>query len=156
MKIPGVAEGDIRASLLKGEVKIKILAREIVVLCSDIDLTQYNDINKTFLMSAGIINGLGPDIQPGNLSYTLHEHIPLIGTKNSINRIFTTPHTFINGLYNGNEFKIIVTHNGIEMFENIDFTISESVPGAGFNTITFLSRVPNNKSLIYASYATKI
>lgn len=58
IKIPGVAESDIRASLLKGELNHKIKTGEIVVLCSDIDLTQYNFTQQVFLQSAGITDGL--------------------------------------------------------------------------------------------------
>lgn len=60
LRIPGVAEGDIRSSLLKGELNHKIKAQEIVVTCSDIDLTQYNNTQKAFLEGAGITNGLEP------------------------------------------------------------------------------------------------
>jgi hypothetical protein len=60
IKIPGVSEESIRASLLKGELNHKIRAGEIIVLCSDIDLTQYNLTQEAFLISAGITNGLGP------------------------------------------------------------------------------------------------
>src|SRR5665213_3370860 len=58
LSIPGVAEQDIRASLLKGELCWKILARDIVIICSDIDLLQFNDAQRSFLQAAGIINGL--------------------------------------------------------------------------------------------------
>lgn len=58
LAIPGVAEADIRASLLKGELRHKILAGDIVVECSDIDLLQFNDDQKAFLQSAGITIGL--------------------------------------------------------------------------------------------------
>jgi len=58
LAITGVAESDIRASLLKGELQHKILAKDIVVECSDIDLLQFNDEQKLFLQNAGIIKGL--------------------------------------------------------------------------------------------------
>ena len=58
LQIPGVAEDDIRASLLKGELNHKIRAGEITVICSDIDLLQFNTAQKTFLQGAGIVNGL--------------------------------------------------------------------------------------------------
>lgn len=58
LQIPGVAEADIRASLLKGELRHKILAKDIIVECSDIDLLQFNMDHKQFLMDAGIVNGL--------------------------------------------------------------------------------------------------
>ena len=59
LQIPGVAEGDIRASLLKGELNHKIRSDDIIIICSDIDLTQYNTAQKQFLMAAGVVNGLG-------------------------------------------------------------------------------------------------
>lgn len=58
ISIPGVGESDIRASLLKGELRTKILAKELVVLYSDIDLLQFNLAQKTFLQNAGITIGL--------------------------------------------------------------------------------------------------
>ena len=58
LQIPGVSEADIRASLLKGELRHKILAKDIVVECSDIDLLQFNLDQKAFLQAAGVINGL--------------------------------------------------------------------------------------------------
>ncbi len=58
LQIPGVGESDIRASLLKGELRHKILAKDIIILESDIDLLQFNIEQKSFLQSAGIINGL--------------------------------------------------------------------------------------------------
>jgi hypothetical protein len=58
LQIPGVAESDIRASLLKGELNHKLRAQDITVICSDIDLLQFNNEQKNFLMRAGIVNGL--------------------------------------------------------------------------------------------------
>lgn len=58
LAIPGVAEGDIRASLLKGELRYKLLAGVIVVICSDIDLLQFNKTQLAFLQNAGVMNGL--------------------------------------------------------------------------------------------------
>lgn len=58
LDIPGVAEADIRASLLKGELLHKIRSNEITVICSDIDLLQFNNSQKLLLQSAGIVNGL--------------------------------------------------------------------------------------------------
>lgn len=58
LQIPGVSESDIRASLLKGELRHKILAKDIVIEESDIDLLQFNDEQKAFLQAAGVIKGL--------------------------------------------------------------------------------------------------
>lgn len=58
LQVPGVGEDDIRVSLLKGELRYKIKAKDIVVICSDIDLLQFNLTQKAFLQSSGIVNGL--------------------------------------------------------------------------------------------------
>lgn len=71
--IPGVAEDDIRASLLKGELRHKIRMREIIVLCSDIDLLQFNGAQLAFLEGAGITNGLVATGTGGGLTPFEHE-----------------------------------------------------------------------------------
>jgi hypothetical protein len=58
LQIPGVSEADIRASLLKGELNHKIRAKDIFIICSDVDLLQFNDTQKQFLLNAGITNGI--------------------------------------------------------------------------------------------------
>lgn len=58
LAIPGVSEADIRHSLLKGELLIKLQHREIIIVESDIDLIQFNDVQKAFLQSSGITKGL--------------------------------------------------------------------------------------------------
>lgn len=82
LQIPGVGEADIRASLLKGELNHKIRAKDITVLCSDVDLLQFNSDQKNFLINAGITNGL--DIMgAGGLTAaeheTLHQLIHFLG-----------------------------------------------------------------------------
>jgi len=72
LQIPGVAEQDIRASLLKGELQYKIRAKDIIIICSDIDLLQFNNNHKTFLQNAGIINGL-----ESTSGLTVNEHSTL-------------------------------------------------------------------------------
>lgn len=58
LAIEGVGEGEIRISLLKGELLHKILAQEVAVVYSDVDLLQFNSAQKTFLQNAGITIGL--------------------------------------------------------------------------------------------------
>ena len=58
LSIPGVSESDIRASLLKGTLRHKLLAKDIIIEQSDIDLLQFNLDQKAFLQNAGIVNGL--------------------------------------------------------------------------------------------------
>ena len=58
LAIRGVAESDIRASLLKGELQHRIRVGDIRVQCSDIDLLQFNIAQHAFLLGAGIVNGL--------------------------------------------------------------------------------------------------
>lgn len=75
LQIPGVAEGDIRSSLLKGELQHKIRAKDILVICSDIDLIQFNAAQKAFLQGAGIVNGLEATGTGGGI--TPQEHATL-------------------------------------------------------------------------------
>jgi hypothetical protein len=157
LAIPGVGEADIRASLLKGELRHKILAQDIIITCSDIDLLQFNPDQKIFLQQAGIVNGLEIVVTPGNLNYAWREKIPLIGLRNGINRIFFTPDKFINGAYFGNIFHITIEHNGKELYEGIDYTIAESGgAGTGYDTLNIFALTPNSHSLLYATYAIKI
>lgn len=157
LQIPGVAEQDIRASLLKGELQHKIRAKDIVVVCSDIDLLQFNTTQKSFLQGAGIVNGLEVTAT-AVLPYKWIEEVNLLGTKNSSNRTFTTSHKFLNGLFtDGSYFHIHVKHNGKDLYENIDYTISESGgPGTGYDTIYLMSFAPKKKDLLKATYAVKI
>lgn len=154
--IPGVSESDIRASLLKGEIKHKILAKEIYVICSDIDLLQFNDEQKKFLQDAGITNGLEVTTAPGNLNYAWRQEIDLIGVKNGTNRTFFTPEKFINGLYYGNNFHIDVSHNGKRLFEGIDYRVAESSgAGTGYDMIVFIAFTPISRSVLKSNYVVK-
>lgn len=157
LAIPGVAEADIRASLLKGELRHKILAQDIIIVCSDIDLLQFNDDQKTFLQEAGVINGLEVTAAVGTLNYAFRDEIPLIGLKNGTNRVFLTPDKFINGFYSGNDFHIEIKHNGKALYENIDYTISESGGvGTGYDVINLTQFSPLPKSTLFAWYAVKV
>lgn len=153
IKIPGVSESSIRASLLKGELQHKILAGDIYVNCSDIDLIQFNDEQKQFLIDAGIINGIEPG---GSTTYAFRDNIRLIGATDGINKIFYTTEKFINGNYFGNIFHIKVRHNGKELYESIDYTIGESGgAGTGYDMINIYGFTPNENSILYADYVVK-
>lgn len=133
LQIPGVAEQDLRASLLKGELRHKILAKDIIVLESDIDLLQFNDEQKQFLLDAGVINGL--QVGPNNFQYLRKEDIQLNGAVNDINTVFTVPTgTFIQDV----DHKIIVYRNGVKQFYLDDYFTAESGGvGTGYNTVIF-------------------
>lgn len=158
LDIPGVGEDDIRASLLKGELQHKILAKDIVVECSDIDLLQFNDDQKQFLSDAGIIKGLEVTAVITTLPYLWREEITLIGLRNGTNRTFFTPDKFLNGNFvTGDQFHIHIKHNGKDLYENIDYTIGESSgPGTGYDTINLISLTPTSHSLLFATYAIKV
>lgn len=158
LAIPGVGEADIRASLLKGEIRHKILAEDITVVCSDIDLLQFNDDQKQFLIDSGIIKGLEISSTIGTLPYLWREEKDLIGLRNGSNRTFFTPEKFLNGTFvTGDQFHIHVKHNGKDLYESIDYTISESSgPGTGYDTINLISFTPNAHSLLKVNYAVKI
>lgn len=150
LAIPGVSESDIRASLLKGELKNKILAREIVVECSDIDLLQFNDDQRAFLESVGINKGL--QVTSDNFAYIKKEDILLLGTIDGSNTIFLTPTVFIYD----SEHKIIVYKNGVKQLIGDDFTIFESSgPGTGYDGIILTvppTVIPTPTDVITADY----
>ena len=151
LAIPGVAEQDIRASLLKGEIRHKILAQDIFVECSDIDLLQFNDDQKTFLQSAGIVKGL--QVSSSNLDVLRKEDIVLDGVVDDSNTVFTIPSgSFIqNAIY-----KIIVYKNGVKQSFLDDFFIAESGgPGTGYDTVILTdpaTTVPPPDDIITADY----
>lgn len=156
LRIPGVSESSIRGSLLKGEIKHKILAGEIYVLCSDIDLLQFNLEQKQFLINAGITNGIEIVIPPGNINYVWKYNMDLSGLKNNSNRTFFTPDKFLHGDFEGNTFHIELTHNGKKLLDGYDYIVKESSGvGTGFDTIVFMSFSPVERSVLKADYAVK-
>lgn len=58
LAIPGISEADIRHSLLKGDLMIKLKAGELIIEDTDIDLLQFNDDHKAFLTAHGVNAGL--------------------------------------------------------------------------------------------------
>lgn len=151
LQIPGVSEQDIRASLLKGELQHKIRAKDIIVVCSDIDLLQFNDNQKNFLRNAGIVNGL----QAGSSQFNVlrKEDIKLIGNVDGINTIFTIPSgTFIQS----GDYKIIVYKNGVKQVFLDDYLITESGgPGTGYDTVIMTTPptvIPSPTDVITADY----
>jgi hypothetical protein len=154
IQIPGVSEGSIRASLLKGELRNKIRVGDIIVVCSDIDLLQFNAAQKAFLQSAGIVNGLS--VTSTGFPYLFRDDQPLIGVQDGTNRSYFVPppDKFLTGTQSdGNIFEIFVTFNGLKQEENIDYVISESGgAGTGFDTVSFINKSPKPNTIIRASY----
>jgi hypothetical protein len=151
LAIPGIAEQEIRASLLKGELRHKILAGDIVIEQSDIDLLQFNLGQRDFLQSAGVDFGL----QIGTLQQSVvrKEDIILNGIVDDANLIFTIPSgTFIQDSLH----KIIVYKNGVKQAIGDDFIIFEGGgPGTGYTGIIFTvapSIVTQPNDLITADY----
>lgn len=58
LAIPGIQEADIRASLLKGEIRHKFLNGDITLVSSNIDLLQFSDKQRTFLFQFGFTEGV--------------------------------------------------------------------------------------------------
>ena len=58
LQIPGVQESDIRASLLKGELRHKFLCGDIALVSSNIDLLQFSDKQRAFLTQFGFTEGV--------------------------------------------------------------------------------------------------
>jgi len=159
MEFPYVSEADIRHSLLKGELYIKIVAGEIRVIESNIDLLQFDPCHRQFLIDAGITEGLDATFDgyvSAEVPYLWRNEFSMIGPRNNSNRTFTVApgDKFLEGNFKDNEFHIIVEHNGRRLIQNCDFIISESGGiGTGYDTITFISFVPNPRSEIVADYA---
>lgn len=151
LAIPGVAEADIRASLLKGELQHKIRAHEIYVSMSDIDLLQFNTAQKAFLESAGIV--YGTSVSGSQIGVVKHEDVELIGDVDGINTVFTIPEGKF--LYTS-EYKIIVYRNGVREVLGEDYFIAESGGvGTGYDTIIFNEAPQNDLSpidIIVADY----
>ncbi len=170
LSIPEISEADIRFGLLKGEILVKLLAKEIFVVESNIDLLQFNAAEKAFLKSVGVL--IGTEIGEGQLTeelldkinttasgmpITFHQNMPLIGAKNGLNRFYTTPGFFINGMYLGSEYRIEITHNGRKLDPGVDYTVSESGgAGTGFNSITFLQFSPLAGSRLLCNYVSEV
>lgn len=144
MKIPFVSEADIRHSLLKGELLVKLLARELIVIESNIDLLQFSTEQKQFLKSVGITKGLEVEIE--NLAVNKKEDIQLIGNVNSVNTVFYIPdESFIQN----DNYKIIVYKNGVKQVYLDDYFIAESGgPGSGYDTVIFSVAPEDNYSPI--------
>lgn len=151
LQIPGVAEQDIRASLLKGELRHKILAGDIYVEASDIDLLQFNIDQKHFLQDAGIVHGL--QIDKTNMGVIRKEDIELIGNVDDVNVIFKTPDPIF--LYE-ELYTIVIYKNGVKQMMNDDYFIAESHgPGTGYDTVIFgiaPTRNPLPPDIITADY----
>lgn len=154
IQIPGVSESSIRASLLKGELRYKIKALDIVVVCSDIDLLQFNAAQKAFLESAGIVNGLS--VTSTGFPYLFRNEQSLIGIQDGTNRIFfvPSPDKFLDGTQpDGNAFAIYVYFNGLKQQQNIDYVVAESGGiGTGFDIVQFITKTPQSNTTLSASY----
>lgn len=157
MTIPEVSEADIRHSLLKGDLKIKIRDRELTVIESNIDLLQFDDTQKQFLIDAGITDGLEVSGGSSTLPIAFKQGVALIGAVDGVNRSFYTPEAFINGILGANDFKILLRHNGRVLIQGIDFRVYESGgAGTGYDNIVITAFIPNANSKLMADYVTEL
>ncbi len=135
LRIPGIDEAEIRASLLKGTLRNKIIAGEIHIECSDIDLLQFNDDQKTFLQVAGVVDGLIPAGGTGTGGFDIQD-AALIGVQNNINAIFTTSTKF---KHTDPNLKEIIFVNGLRQHIPEDYFVAESGGlGTGYDTVVFV------------------
>jgi hypothetical protein len=161
LAISFVSEADIRHSLLKGELKVKFLAKELIVTSSNIDLLQFDPCQLSFLESVGITDGLqiSGGGGPGALPINFKENISLVGARDGVNRLYKVPapDKFINGLFQNSEFNISVYHNGKLLEQNIDFLVAESGGvGSGYDSVIFINYSPIARSRLLASYVVEI
>jgi hypothetical protein len=92
---------------------------------------------------------LASDIFVGNE----RDGVLLLGIKNGVNRVFTTPDIFVNA--GGTTIQIY--HNGRRLLQGAvgvgDYTLSEGGgPGSGYNTVTIGSFAPATTSTLVADY----
>lgn len=151
-----ITESDIRDSLLKGILFKKLICNEISIIKSNINLLQFDDVQKFFLKKYGITEGIEINENQMCNTFCFKQNIYLLGKKNNNNRVFTTPEKFINGIYYNHLFHILIRHNGRELVETIDFFVYESNGvGNGFDTI-ILNFSPKPRSILVADYAIKL
>jgi hypothetical protein len=156
MTIPQVSEADIKHSLLKGELKTKFETNEAIVTRSNIDLIQFDDCQKAWLQSYGVIDGLeGGGGGSTTVPFMFKQGMELVGVIDGVNRLFTTTEIFINGTWGSNIFKIEIIHNGRSLVEGFDYILAEGGGvGTGYNTI-MLKFTPSDRSVIRADYVVK-
>ncbi len=147
LRIPGIDEAEIRASLLKGTLRNKIIAGEIHIECSDIDLLQFNEDQKTFLQVAGVVNGLIPSGGTGTGGFDVQD-ASLIGTIDNVNTTFTTATKFKHTL----NLKEVIFTNGLRNHIPEDYFVAESGGlGAGYDTVIFVIP-PDTNDVITIDY----
>lgn len=147
LRIPGIGEQDIRVSLLKGELQYKIMAQDIVIISSDVDLIQFNEAQKTFLTNAGISSGMQVAADQLSSSIIEQQDIVLNGNIDSSNTIFTIPTGFF--VYLPPNYKIIVYLNGIKQAINNDYVLGSFDNGYRSIIMTF---PPDPGDIITADY----
>jgi hypothetical protein len=161
LAIPNVSEDVIRHSLLKGDLNIKLRCEEIIVVESNIELLQFDECHRQFLIDHGIMTGVDPgDLGGGggDFPYALKQQVALLGAKDSSNRVFTVPapDKFLNGVYDNNDFRILIRHNGRDLVETEDYFVAESGgPGTGFDTV-ILCFAPRDVSILVADYYIEV
>jgi hypothetical protein len=74
----------------------------------------------------------------------------LIGTKDGHNKVYCTPESF---LHTPPSITIAVYYNGVRLHYLVDYTVSESNTGAGYNTIV-LTQPPMPEDFLTADYVS--
>lgn len=152
LAIPGVDESTIKASLLKGVIKNRILARDILVVMSDVNLVQYNKDQAEFLKQAGIT--IGVDNNDNVNIYRHKTNVPLTKDNGKYRHYHVqNKEKFINNPNLNFENKIQVYHNGRLLEEGSDYMVKESEGiGTGFDEIYIMGFEPREGSVLVASY----
>ena len=130
MLIPGIAEGEIRTALLKGDLLNSLLSKEITILQSDVDLLQFNTNQLNFLYASGIT--LGCQVGWEQQAVVLNANVELIGDVDGVNTTFTIPSgTFLQDT----QYQIQVYLNGVRQLYDDDYTIAASGGGTAWDTV---------------------
>lgn len=157
METDFISEADIRHSLLKGELNVKLRHKELIVVDSNIDLLQFDPCHKEFLESVGIVDGLAATGTGTSRAFLHKVGVGLLGVKDGSNRTFTTPDIFINENRSGDLLTISIFHDGNRLVEDDEYVLAESGgAGTGFDTVIITAFKPKSKSTLIANYFTDI
>lgn len=156
LALRGIQETDIRSSLLKGTLRLKLLCGDIEIVSSNINLLQFDDDQRQFLKSYGVTTGTEAANSALHLPFAIKQAISLNGSQDGVNDTFTLSDKFLHGDLDSNTFEISITHNGRVLYVNKDFIISESQGiGTGYDTVKFISLIPDASSFLLCNYLIK-
>src|ERR1019366_386154 len=119
-------------------------------IASNIDLLQFSDKQRAWLVSYGFTQGVS--IGTNEMAVIEQQDIQLIGVVDGTNTVYTIPSgTWIQST----PYKIIVYKNGVKQVLGDDYLIAENPPGSGYYTVILTvppTVIPSPPDIITADY----